>query len=269
MKMAISHVLILLLVETSAVRRIPTLKFRGGSNVAAAAPFKLRGGSSAAAAAASFLVAGPAYAASSPQLVNCFAGASSFFGNVRVPAALLAGAALQQFWASPEGGKRGGWLKPVFAVLVALTIVCEFLVLLVATAASTHLMQGTVNPMATSTMAFLMQNMELEYIACRFNFFGGLLCFMFALALRVWGSLPGSLGSGLALLFGATGLHFIAYFNKTIVSHSHGILGLAWRFFTLLAPALGTSAVGALSIAAYVASAAFVCKAVWESVEEK
>ena len=188
------------------------------------------------------------------------AGASGFFGNVRVPAALLAGAALGQLGAAPDGKDRGKWVKPAFILAVAMTILCEFLVVLISTAASTHLMTGAFNPMATSTMAFLMREMELHFVACRFNFFFGLLCFVGALMIRVWANFAGHLGSGLALLFGATAFHFIAFFNTTIVNYSYGVLGLGWRYIYLLIPCLASTPVGALSLACYFAAAGFVYK---------
>ena len=139
--------------SAAMARSMPVLKFRGGVLPAAAI----------------ILSATPAQAAKgAAELVNCVGGANGFFGNVRVPAALLAGAALGQLWSAPDS-KRGPWVKPAFTLAVAMTVLCEFLVILISTAASTHLMTGAFNPMATSTMAFMMREMELHFVACRFN----------------------------------------------------------------------------------------------------
>ena len=232
-------------------------------------PLKFRGGATLLPAAAALLSATPAHAAKASELVNCVGGAQGFFGNVRVPAALLAGAALGQLWASPDNKQRATWLQPAFSVAVALTVLCELLVVLISTAASTHLLTGAFDPMATSTMAFLLREMELHWVACRFNFFGGLICFVGALALRVWAAFPGHLGSGLALIFAATGLHFIAFFNKTIVNYSYGILGLGWRYVTLLVPKLASSPVGAISLLIYVAGAGYLYKALSPDDKDK
>ena len=100
------------------------------------------------------------------------------------------------------------------------------------------------------------------------QFFFGLLSFIGALALRVWCAFAGKLGSGLALLFAATGLHFTAFFNTTITNYSYGVLGLAWRYFTLLIPRLASSAIGALSLVAYGAAGGLCFQALQQGTED-
>jgi hypothetical protein len=236
---------------TIVQHRLPSLKFRGG-------------------AAPAFLLlssATPAAAAGTASLVNCVAGANGFFANVRVPAALLAGAALGQLWAAPVvSEQRPQWLRPLFSMLVAMTVACEMLVVLISTAAVTQLMNvGAFNPLATDTMHFLIREMELHFVSCRLNFFVGLLCFVGSLGVRGWATVEGRLGSGLALFFAATALHFVAYFNTTIVHYSLGVVGLACRWLTLVLPALASSAVGALSLVAYAGAIGYCAAALGDT----
>ena len=83
-------------------------------------------------AAATALSAG-AHAA--PALVNCVGSAAGFFGNVRTPAALLAGAALGNLWISVKSEGASESQSNLYTLLIALTVALQFGCVFVATAA--------------------------------------------------------------------------------------------------------------------------------------
>lgn len=222
----------------------PTLRLRGGA-ISAASLLLATAGADAAAAAS------PSY-----HLTNCAAGAAAFFGNVRIPAALLTGAAIGQLWTNVDD-KRGGKKVPViFTCLVAASVACELLVVFISTAISTKMMGSAFDPMATSPLALLMREFELPFIACRVHFFMGLLSFVGALGLRAWATFPGHLGNGLAMLMLSAILLMNQIFNYTVDNFQFGLLGLIARYMQLFAEQvvftpLGGSATAALCAAGY------------------
>ena len=115
-----------------------------------------------AAGAAALLLATPAAAADatpSVPLINCAGPASGFFGNVRVPAALLAGASLGQLFGSPDKS-RGKWVPKVYTMLIAFTVMAEIFVVFVSTATGTRLVGGGFDPMAADALEFLIREFE-------------------------------------------------------------------------------------------------------------
>ena len=194
------------------------------------APFILRGG----AVLAPLLMASPAVAGTSAAtLINGVGGASSFFGNVRVPAALLAGASLEQMFAKPDDS-RGKWVPGLFSVLTALTAMLEISVVFVSTNSGTALLGGGFDPMAADPISFLIREFECPYVYSRFCFFTGLISFVVALGLRAWTTVPGKLGTAILLYGLGTALTMLGYFNLTVKNYRFGILGLGVRCAQLL-----------------------------------
>ena len=172
--------------------RMPALRMRGGAVFPAAA---------------SFLLAhvGQATAATQPSYVmtNCAAGAAGFFGNVRIPAALLTGAALGQAWTTLDD-RRGKHLPVIFTALTIFAAACELSVVFFSTVASTKILGQTFDPMATSAIALLMREFEFAFVSCRVHFCLGLLAFVASLALRAWTAFAGSLGDSIACMLAAS-----------------------------------------------------------------
>ena len=261
----------------SAIKILPALTRMRGGAISAASFLAIASAGADAAAAAS-----PSY-----HLTNCAAGAAGFFGNVRIPAALLTGAAIGQLWthlddkvslvpnpallvlcdncgpcSSSHGPlirvsvQRGKRVPIIFNILVALSVACEISVVFFSTAISTKMMGSAFDPMATSALALLIREFELPFVACRVHFFVGLLSFVAALALRAWTAFPGALGDGIALLMLSSGFIMNAVFTFTVDNYSFGLLGLIWRYVQLFAAQAaltpnGAAAVIALSAACY------------------
>lgn len=152
-------------------------------------PLLLRGGT----ALGPMLMATPAAAVTGgvplPKLVNCVGGAASFFANVRLPAALLAGASIGQLFVKVED-RRGKWVQMAFTISMIVTTMLELSVVFVSTASGTRLLAGGFDPMAYDALAFLVREFELPFTLCRAFFFTGLKIFVAALGLRIWATIP-------------------------------------------------------------------------------
>ena len=239
-----------------ALKRMPALRMRGGAVFPAA----------------SFILAqvGPA-AAAAPQatyaLTNCAAGAAGFFGNVRIPAALLTGAALGQLWTTLDD-KRGKAIPVIFTILTAFSIACELSVVFFSTVASTKMMGNAFDPMATSALALLVREFEFAFVSCRVHFCTGLLCFVAALGLRAWTAFPGNLGNSVAMLLVAIGFIMLNAFNNTVELYSFGLLGLIVRYVQLFFLQVISCPFGLAALTASGLSGYFLYKAIQEAREQ-
>ena len=222
-----------------------------------------------AAAAGLLFAATPATAAAAtPALVNCVAGASGFFGNVRVPAALLAGASLGQLFTKCEE-TRGKWVPSAYAILMALTVVSEVYVVFVATATATRLLGGGYDPMAADALKFLIREFEFAYVTTRAGFFTGLLAFLSALMLRAWSAFPGALGSCIACAMLSVTLQMLAFFNATVVNYHFGLLGLVWRAVYLYLSASLYSPIGLASLGSAIAASVLLVKVAKDKLKDE
>lgn len=138
--------------------------------------------------------------------------ASSLFANVRIPAALFAGAAIGAAYAMPVGtattreGLLLGFTRRIYALLMIHSLSAEIVALVVATVA----MIGISAKMKCEKAASLPEWMELQYEAewftCTFSFLSGIISFCLASGLRAWLSMgcPVLGASSLGLLVTAT-----------------------------------------------------------------
>uniref|UniRef100_A0A7S2XCG0 Uncharacterized protein n=1 Tax=Lotharella oceanica TaxID=641309 RepID=A0A7S2XCG0_9EUKA len=174
--------------------------------------------------------------AAAPALKNCVGEASGFFANLRIPAALIASAAMGQIWTdikdpkdSPEGKKRAEKLRVLFTALMSLTVAVQLNVVFMTTATSVQLMGGGFNPMATDAISFLEREFPYPYMATRFEFLAGLLAFMSGIAIKAWtvfASLP-ALSRATTLLLLATLGRMVAF---DYVQHLPGAWNLVKDF---------------------------------------
>jgi len=178
-------------------------------------------------------------ATSSVELVNCVGGASGFFGGVRVPCSLLAGASLGQL--GTVVGKEKELPDTAYKTLMGYTFTVCMMVLTVSTAMGTRLHGSVADPMAANTLAFLVREYELPFLACRMGFVSGLLSFMGATAVRVrhLPALPTATTKGLCAFICAMMAACLALFNNTLVNYENNALFVVKRLveLTLLNPA--------------------------------
>jgi len=182
---------------------------------------------------------------------------------VRIPAALLTGAAIGQLFTTLDD-KRGKMVPILFTLLSALAVSCELSVVFFSTAISTRLLGGGFDPMATDALTMLIREFEFPFLFCRVHFFVGLLSFVGALTLRAWTAFQGPLGNSLALTMAASTFIMLNFFNATILNFKLGLAGLLWRYAQLFAARATSSATGAIAAVMILAAAYYACKAASE-----
>jgi hypothetical protein len=115
---------------------------------------------------------------------------SSLFGNIRIPAALFAGASAGAAFAMPvaggiDGGVTIGLTKRLYALLMMSSLTFEIIAVVVST-----LVVATVStkpcPPTNSLEDLLTQQYALEWTATRFHFLAGVLLFVVGIGIRAW-----------------------------------------------------------------------------------
>ena len=125
------------------------------------------------------------------------AEASALFGNIRIPAALFAGASTASAFALPllDGidGLKMGMVKRLYALCMITALSSQVVAVIVSTLSVMALSTGckqqpqtTTNIPSTSLNDFLMQHCELEWLCTRLHFIGGVLLFSLGIGLRAW-----------------------------------------------------------------------------------
>jgi len=123
------------------------------------------------------------------------AQANALFGNIRVPAALFAGASAVAAFAMPivdaERGLKLGFVKRLYALLMMSALSSQIVAVVVSTLSlsSLALMRDDA---AAETTANEKKNLletdryEFNWAASRFHFLNGVLCFVVGIGLRAW-----------------------------------------------------------------------------------
>lgn len=128
----------------------------------------------------------------SSVVIRSFGGeAVAFFNNLRVPAALVAAAAIKDAFVmqtAPEDIKKSrAWklLRNSYLLLQMLSFASALSCVFIATHAITQLQVTSINQMAATLGELMVREMEYEYVGVRMGFTTGLLSFTMANALRV------------------------------------------------------------------------------------
>mmetsp|Transcript_12105 Transcript_12105/g.22507 ORF Transcript_12105/g.22507 Transcript_12105/m.22507 type:complete len:269 (-) Transcript_12105:261-1067(-) len=200
--------------------------------------------------------------------------AAALFGNVRIPAALFAGAAAGSAFALPlmetaEGSLRIGLVKRLYAVLMMGALSSEVVAVVVSTLAVTALgtqskalkqQQQQENVATTSLHDFLAQHYDLEWLTTRLHFFSGVILFSVAIGLRAWISIACPIISraalGIVLSSTMLCLSFWRQLDET-VSMEH-VMSLPWRYTHALWTRARTSGMFATSLIMSVATAIYI-----------
>jgi hypothetical protein len=122
------------------------------------------------------------------ELMEHKAEASNLFGNVRIPAALFAGASAGAAFAlpiTPSVGVRLGLVQRLYSLLMMGALSYQILAVVVSTLAVASLATRKC-PLTASVGALLQQEYELEWVAVRFHFLCGLIMFITGIGLRAW-----------------------------------------------------------------------------------
>jgi hypothetical protein len=117
--------------------------------------------------------------------------ALSFFTNVRVPAALIAGTSVGSLFSlvklvnsEKHGSPFQSWLLKVYHILCLATLILSLNVVVTATAASTTLLLGDHVGMATSAYEFLNREIRYEFVTTRWSYLMANLLFIAGITTR-------------------------------------------------------------------------------------
>jgi hypothetical protein len=111
-------------------------------------------------------------AAAAVKLMDCTAGAMSFFGNARVPATLLAGSALVTLFAlshvaAEHPRRQEAVIRRIDAMFAMYSFLLSIVTVLITTTASTALLVGKFDPMAPDIYSFLKREFQFEFVITR------------------------------------------------------------------------------------------------------
>lgn len=116
--------------------------------------------------------------------------ASGLFGNVRIPAALFAGASAGAAFAMPLGhgaeAFRVAMVKRVYALLMMGSLSSQILAVVIATLAVGSLATSESKNPTSSVAQLIRDKYHLEWIGTRWHFLSGVLMFVVGLGLRAW-----------------------------------------------------------------------------------
>jgi hypothetical protein len=123
------------------------------------------------------------------ELKDYSGAASSVFGNVRIPAALFAGASAGAAFALPlasSEGLRVGLVKRLYALLMMGALSSQIVAVVLVTLSVASLTTLESKTLTSSVGQLLRQDYELEWVGCRWHFLSGVLMFVVGIGLRAW-----------------------------------------------------------------------------------
>ena len=164
----------------------------------------------------------------------------AFFNNMRVPAALIAAAAIKDAFvmqSSPEDLKKSkAWrfLRNAYLIMQIVAFTSELTCVFLSTHAIAALQMTPMNLYAVTLGEMLVRELEYEYVGVRAGFTTGLLAFMTACGLRVRYALRKSREtSWCAMWFVLSATASLLTYNNAITLTYGGFMGLMRRWATL------------------------------------
>ena len=132
---------------------------------------------------------GATAAAASAELQDFSNEATGLFNNVRIPAALFAGASAGATFALPlvaSEGLKVGMVKRIYALMMMGALSSEVVAVVVSTLTMGALSTQSKKRTAVSLHDFLLNYYELEWSSTRLHFLSGVLLFSLAIGMRAW-----------------------------------------------------------------------------------
>jgi hypothetical protein len=177
------------------------------------------------------MTGGDEVASTSDDKKDYTGAAAALFGNVRIPAALFAGASAGAAFALPLAANEGlklGVVKRLYALLLVGAFSSQVVAVVVATLTVAALSTRTSNH-TTSVQALLAQEYDLEWVSVRLHFLQGALFFLMGIGFRAWISIgcPVIAKAALGLIVSAT-LLCLAFVQDLDSSSGEGLLEGAW-----------------------------------------
>jgi hypothetical protein len=120
--------------------------------------------------------------------LDCGGIVAGLFGNLRIPASLIAGASLGSAFALPLAGTDGlklGAVKRIYALFMMGTLSSMLLTVLVSTISMNDIALSPAR-YATSGRDYIEKNYDLEWMAAKTNFIWGSVIFVLGSMLRMW-----------------------------------------------------------------------------------
>ena len=173
---------------------------------------------------------------------------SGLFGNIRIPAALFAGAAAGSIFAMPltpgVDSVRAAWVKRIYALLMISALCMEIIAIMVSTV-TMNFVQGSTNVKGqsrrenTSSIGLfdvIHREYEFEWVSARCNFTYGILQFIIAIGIRAWVSIGcpviGKIGLGMIT---SSALLSVAFIQEAEANfHDRSFLYVPIKFTHLL-----------------------------------
>jgi len=167
--------------------------------------------------------------------------AANLLGNLRIPAALFAGAAAGGAFALPlvtGEGLQVGMVKRLYALLMVGALSAQVIAITVATVTMADMSAASTTTKKTRSVAeYLNQNYDLEWVTARLHFLSGMLLFVIGSGLRAWITIGCPVIAKVALGIIVSGtllaLSFIDSVERAQFSKK-GMIALPVRFVKLL-----------------------------------
>ena len=199
--------------------------------------------------------------------------ASNLFGNIRVPAALFAGASAGAAFAMPIGSGtfKVELSKRVYALLMMSSLTFEIIAVVVSTLVVASMSTTTSFPKTSSLEDLLDQHYQFEWVTTRFHFLSGVLLFILGIGIRAWVSISCPIIARAALGTVLTGtLMCVAFVEDSSTtslytegddsrnsSLMNGVLALPWNYLKLLFDKAKTRPLFAIAMAMGLATSAY------------
>jgi hypothetical protein len=122
------------------------------------------------------------------ELKDCGEAVAGLFGNLRIPASLVAGASLGSAFAMPLNASDGlklGMVKRIYALLMMGSLASMLLVVLVATVTMNDIVICPTRR-SKSVGDYIEENYAMEWLATKINFIWGNVAFVVGASLRGW-----------------------------------------------------------------------------------
>ena len=162
-----------------------------------------------------------------PQpLIDCGGSVSGLFGNLRIPASLVAGASLGSAFALPmlnSDGAKIGMAKRLYAFSMVTTLGSMLLVVIISTIAMNDI---AIRPkrLSKSVGDYIEENYDLEWMMVRSHFFYGSFAFLGASAFRAYVEIAcPAIGKGVLGILASLSMICMSYFiEKTSTQTATG-----------------------------------------------
>lgn len=188
--------------------------------------------------------------------------AAALFGNLRIPAALFAGAAAGSAFAMPLAATDGlafGTAKRFYALLMMASLSAQIITIIVSTLAM-GAMSFRPTVLTSSTSELLNSQYDFEWVAARLHFLLGIIMFVTGCGLRAWVSIacPFFAKAAVGLIFSST-VFCVAVINEREHEDSgSSVWAVPFKFVRLLSGRARSQPLFAVSFLVFISTAVYM-----------